>query len=185
MKHSMNQCDGYDWFIKRCIDWLSIGQRTIHSHRVVETGFMNWPVNAVVQYLGAPESSRSLLANDVVRIERPDLEEQRNQLIIRINSDKNQLKAIEDRILKLLFTSEGNILDNEELINTLQESKITSAAIKTRLVEAEATEQKINTAREKYRTVATQGSVIYFVISSLSEIDPMYQFSLKYFKQVC
>ncbi|XP_066430422.1 dynein axonemal heavy chain 6 isoform X1 [Eleutherodactylus coqui] len=124
------------------------------------------------------------LLSDVVRIERPDLEEQRNQLIIRINSDKNQLKAIEDRILKLLFTSEGNILDNEELINTLQESKITSAAIKTRLVEAEATEQKINTAREKYRTVATQGSVIYFVISSLSEIDPMYQFSLKYFKQI-
>ncbi|XP_075717900.1 dynein axonemal heavy chain 6 [Rhinoderma darwinii] len=124
------------------------------------------------------------LLSDVVRIERPDLEEQRNQLIIKINSDKNQLKAIEERILKLLFTSEGNILDNEELINTLQESKITSGAIKTRLQEAEATEQKINTAREKYRTVATQGSVIYFVIASLSEIDPMYQFSLKYFKQL-
>ncbi|XP_069834127.1 dynein axonemal heavy chain 6 [Dendropsophus ebraccatus] len=124
------------------------------------------------------------LLSDVVRIERPDLEEQRNQLIIRINSDKNQLKAIEERILKLLFTSEGNILDNEELINTLQESKITSGAIKTRLEEAEATEQKINTAREKYRTVASQGSVIYFVIASLSEIDPMYQFSLKYFKQL-
>ncbi|KAE8631104.1 hypothetical protein XENTR_v10001083 [Xenopus tropicalis] len=124
------------------------------------------------------------LLSDVVRIERPDLEEQRNQLIIRINSDKNQLKAIEDRILKLLFTSEGNILDNEDLINTLQESKITSGAIKTRLLEAEATEENINTAREKYRPVATQGSVIYFVIASLSEIDPMYQYSLKYFKQL-
>uniref|UniRef100_A0A8C5LU47 Dynein axonemal heavy chain 6 n=1 Tax=Leptobrachium leishanense TaxID=445787 RepID=A0A8C5LU47_9ANUR len=124
------------------------------------------------------------LLSDVVRIERPDLEDQRNQLITRINADKNQLKAIEDRILKLLFTSEGNILDNEELINTLQESKITSSAIKNRLKEAEITEEKINTAREKYRTVATQGSVIYFVIASLSEIDPMYQFSLKYFKQL-
>ncbi|XP_053317654.1 dynein axonemal heavy chain 6 [Spea bombifrons] len=124
------------------------------------------------------------LLSDVVRIERPDLEDQRNQLITRINSDKNQLKAIEDRILKLLFTSEGNILDNEELINTLQESKITSGAIKNRLKEAETTEEKINAAREKYRTVATQGSVIYFVIASLSEIDPMYQYSLKYFKQL-
>nr|XP_015200901.1 PREDICTED: dynein heavy chain 6, axonemal [Lepisosteus oculatus] len=124
------------------------------------------------------------LLSDVVRLERPDLEEQRNQLIVRINADKNQLKAIEDRILKLLFTSEGNILDNEELIKTLQESKVTSAAIKTRLDEAEATEVKINAAREKYRPVATRGSVMYFVIASLSEIDPMYQFSLKYFKQL-
>ena len=57
-------------------------------------------------------------------LERPDLEQQRNQLITKINTDKNQLKAIEDRILKLLFESEGNILDNEELINTLNDSKV-------------------------------------------------------------
>ena len=61
----------------------------------------------------------------MVSLERPDLEQQRNQLITKINTDKNQLKAIEDRILKLLFESEGNILDNEELINTLNDSKVT------------------------------------------------------------
>ncbi|XP_040003149.1 dynein heavy chain 6, axonemal [Xiphias gladius] len=124
------------------------------------------------------------LLSDVVRLESPHLEQQRNELIVRINADRNQLKDIEDRILKLLFTSEGNILDNEELVQTLQESKVTSEAIKHRLEEAEATELMINSARERYRPVATRGSVLYFVIASLSEIDPMYQFSLKYFKQL-
>uniref|UniRef100_A0A672Z7Z9 Uncharacterized protein n=1 Tax=Sphaeramia orbicularis TaxID=375764 RepID=A0A672Z7Z9_9TELE len=123
------------------------------------------------------------LLSDVVRLESPHLEVQRNQLIVQINEDRNQLKDIEDRILKLLFTSEGNILDNEELVQTLQESKVTSEAIKHRLEEAESTEVMINTARERYRPVATRGTVLYFVIASLSEIDPMYQFSLKYFKQ--
>ncbi|XP_062296546.1 dynein axonemal heavy chain 6 [Scomber scombrus] len=124
------------------------------------------------------------LLSDVVRLESPHLEEQRNELIVRINADRNQLKDIEDRILKLLFTSEGNILDNEELVKTLQESKVTSETIKHRLEEAEATEVMINSARERYRPVATRGSVLYFVIASLSEIDSMYQFSLKYFKQL-
>ncbi|XP_028414460.1 dynein heavy chain 6, axonemal-like [Dendronephthya gigantea] len=124
------------------------------------------------------------LLGDVVRLERPDLEEQRNQLIVRINSDKNQLKAIEDRILKLLFHSEGNILDDEVLINTLNESKVTSGVISTRLLEAEKTELSISTAREKYRPVATRGSVMYFVVASLAEVDPMYQYSLKYFAQL-
>uniref|UniRef100_A0A8C9Y7F2 Dynein axonemal heavy chain 6 n=1 Tax=Sander lucioperca TaxID=283035 RepID=A0A8C9Y7F2_SANLU len=124
------------------------------------------------------------LLSDVVQLESPHLEQQRNELIMRINADRNQLKAIEERILKLLFTSEGNILDNEELVQTLQESKVTSEAIKHRLEEAEATEIMINAARERYRPVATRGSVLYFVIASLSEIDPMYQFSLKYFKQL-
>ena len=65
-----------------------------------------------------------VMYSDVVSLERPDLEEQRNQLIVKINTDKTQLKAIEDRILKLLFESEGNILDNEDLINTLNDSKV-------------------------------------------------------------
>jgi dynein heavy chain, axonemal len=58
------------------------------------------------------------LLADVVKLERPELEQQRNSLIVNIANDKKQLKDIEDRILKLLFNSEGNILDDEELINT-------------------------------------------------------------------
>ena len=69
--------------------------------------------------------------------------------MFRINADKAQLKSIEDQILKLLFTSEGNILDNETLINTLNESKLTSGVISKRLEEAEATELNISEAREK------------------------------------
>lgn len=33
------------------------------------------------------------LCSDVVRLERPDLEEKRNQLIVRINADKSELKV--------------------------------------------------------------------------------------------
>lgn len=63
--------------------------------------------------------------------------------------------------------------------------QVTSAAINKRLAEAEKTEEKITIAREKYRSVATRGSVMYFVVADMGVVDPMYQFSLKYFKQVC
>lgn len=112
------------------------------------------------------------------------MEKQRTELIVRINTDKQSLKNIEDKILKLLYQSKGNILDDEELIDTLNESKETSAIIAARLVETEATEEKISIAREKYRTVATRGSVLYFVVAQLAEIDPMYQYSLKYFNSI-
>jgi hypothetical protein len=36
---------------------------------------------------------------------------------------------MQDKILKLLRESEGNILDDEQLLNTLNNSKRTSAAI--------------------------------------------------------
>lgn len=61
---------------------------------------------------------------------------------------------------------------------------MTSAVISQRLKEAEATEEMISVARERYRVVAVRGSVLYFVVANMSEVDPMYQFSLKYFKQL-
>ncbi|XP_021206053.2 dynein axonemal heavy chain 6 isoform X1 [Bombyx mori] len=124
------------------------------------------------------------LLADVVRLERPDLEILRTELIVRINADKATLLEIEDKILRLLYASSGNILDDEELIETLNESKETSEIINARLEETEATEINISAAREKYRTVATRGAVLYFAVAQLADIDPMYQFSLKYFNQV-
>ncbi|XP_037092151.1 dynein heavy chain 6, axonemal-like [Pollicipes pollicipes] len=124
------------------------------------------------------------LLGDVVRLEEPKIEETRNKLIVQINADKAQLRSIEDKILYMLFTSEGNILDNEQLIVTLNESKITSRDISIRLTEAESTEVKISAAREKYRPVALRGSIVYFVIAQLADVDAMYQYSLKYFNQI-
>ncbi|KAL1130882.1 hypothetical protein AAG570_012123 [Ranatra chinensis] len=135
----------------------------------------------LVNFTVTPSGLEDQLLAEVVRLERPDLEQQRNELIVQINRDKGQLKAIEDKILKLLFSSTGNILDDEELVETLNESKETSAIIVSRLSEAEETEEKISLAREGYRSVAARGSCLYFVVSQLGDIDPMYQFSLKYF----
>ncbi|BHF62268.1 Dynein heavy chain 6, axonemal [Sparganum proliferum] len=138
----------------------------------------------LINFTVTPTGLGDQLLGEVTRLERPELEEARVQLIVHINADKTQLQQIEDKILKLLFESKGNILDNEALINTLNESKTTSAEINKRLVEAEATEEMITTARSKYTPIAARGSVLYFVIATLADIDPMYQFSLKYFKSL-
>ncbi|RYY35164.1 hypothetical protein EON62_02720 [archaeon] len=47
--------------------------------------------------------------------------------------------------------------------------------------EAEATEREIDATREKYRPVAFRASILYFCITDLSSVDPMYQYSLPWF----
>ena len=61
--------------------------------------------------------------------ERPDLEEAKNQLIISNAKMKQELKEIEDRILLRLSSSEGSPVDDIDLINTLDASKIKSMEI--------------------------------------------------------
>lgn len=94
------------------------------------------------------------------------------------------MKELEDKILKLVSEAGEDILEDEELIITLDQSKQTSIAINERMIEAEQTAKLINENREKYRMVARRGSVLYFVIADLSLIDPMYQYSLEFFSRL-
>jgi dynein heavy chain len=121
---------------------------------------------------------------DVVRFERPDLEAKKDALIVSIAGDQRQLKEIEDRILQMLADAKGEILDDENLINSLAASKSTSRAIGERMRDAEVTTKEISEAREHYRPVATRGSILYFVIADLAQIDSMYQFSLQAFSRL-
>ena len=69
-------------------------------------------------------------------------------------------------------------MDDEQLVNTLQTSKVTSQEISDQLATAETTEIKIDTAREGYRACAQRASILFFVLNDMGRIDPMYQFSL-------
>ena len=84
----------------------------------------------------------------------------------------------------MLANASGNILDDEDLINSLDASKVTSDTIQERMIEAEATTKEIFEAREGYRVIATRASVLYFVIAALANIDPMYQYSLQYYQSL-
>ncbi|CAG2057553.1 unnamed protein product [Timema podura] len=66
----------------------------------------------------------------VVMEERPDLEEARGALIVSSAQMRHELKEIEDRILYRLSVSEGSPVDDIDLINTLEASKVKSEEIK-------------------------------------------------------
>jgi len=114
----------------------------------------------------------------VVRRERLDLEQQKDELVLNIASGKAKLVELEDRILFLLANAKGSLLDDVTLIDTLNSSKITSTEVNEQLTIAETTEKEIDTAREGYRTAAARAAILFFVLNDIEKIDPMYQFSL-------
>ena len=91
------------------------------------------------------------------------------------------LKELEDKILYLLASSTGNILDDDLLITTLADSKVTSNQIMKAVEIAERTVAKIATARLGYVPVARRASMLFFCIADLASVDPMYQYSLEFY----
>ncbi|CAE7211449.1 DNAH6 [Symbiodinium sp. KB8] len=134
-------------------------------------------INFTVTFDGLEEQ----LLNEVVSKEIPETLQRRVELMLQLADDKKVLKQLEDKILKLLSESSGNILDDQVLISTLGESKETSTAVNERVEAAEEAAVEIDAACKQYTEVATRGSILYFVIADLANINPMYQFSLFYF----
>lgn len=77
-----------------------------------------------------------------------------------------------------------NILSDIDLVTNLETTKKTAANIEIKVAEARVTAVKIDEAREMYRKVASRASLLYFVLSDLSKINMLYQFSLKAFSVV-
>ncbi|VDD79742.1 unnamed protein product [Mesocestoides corti] len=124
-----------------------------------------------------------LLAN-VVRKERPDLEGLRADLIRQQNDFKITLKDLEDSLLARLSEAEGNFVGNYALVENLETNKRTASEIEGKVEQAKATEVEINAAREIYRPACERAAMLYFIMSDLNKINPIYQFSLKSFSFV-
>jgi dynein heavy chain, axonemal len=82
----------------------------------------------------------------------------------------------------MLSESKTNILEDVALIDTLQLSKEKSDEIKNSLEASEIMMKKIDDTREIYRECGKQASILFFVLNDLNKIDPMYQFSLDWYK---
>ena len=135
----------------------------------------------LINFMATKESLLDQMLGIVVAKERPDLEEQKAELIVENAAMQKTLKEIEDQILELLSSAEGNILDDENLINMLAEAKVTSNDVEEKVAKAAVVEKEIDEARAKYIPVAFRSSILFFSIADLCVIDPMYQYSLTWF----
>uniref|UniRef100_A0A672TR52 Dynein axonemal heavy chain 3 n=1 Tax=Strigops habroptila TaxID=2489341 RepID=A0A672TR52_STRHB len=148
-----------------------------NPHYLPEVAVKVCLINFVITPLGLQDQLLGIVAAE----EKPELEEKKNKLIIESAANKKQLKEIEDKILEILSTSEGNILEDETAITVLSSSKELSEEISEKQKISSVTEMQIDTTRMGYKPVALHSAVIFFCISDLANIEPMYQYSLIWF----
>ena len=114
----------------------------------------------------------------VISYENPGLEKQKSEMLAKEEALKIQQADLKETLLQELAKSEGNLLENEELLLSLNKTKSQSLQIATTLDESKHAQSKLNVEREIYRKVAQVGSVLYFLIKQLNIINNMYEFSL-------
>jgi len=156
---------------------LYLQSRLPNPHYIPEVQAQTTLVNFTVTEKGLEDQLLSV----VVGHERPDLLQEQKDLVEMQNNFTIELKRLGDNLLYLLATAEGDILANEELIITLEETKVTVNEINAKGVVAAKKEVEIAQTFEAYRSDAKRGSLIYFLMNKLNVMGPMYQYSLAAF----
>ncbi|MPC25130.1 Cytoplasmic dynein 2 heavy chain 1 [Portunus trituberculatus] len=139
-------------------------------------------VLAIINFTTTRAGLQGQLLAATLQVEKPELEVRRTDLLRQEEDLKIQLVTLEDQLLTSLAESQGNILENKELLASLEQAKSSAATIESSLKESVSLQKSLENERKAYLPLAEAAANLYFVISDLSKLNNMYRFSLNAFQ---
>ncbi|WEW60954.1 dynein heavy chain [Emydomyces testavorans] len=137
-----------------------------------------------VNFTVTQSSLQTQSLNEVLKVERPDVDERRTNLIKLQGEFKIHLRQLEKRLLQALNESRGNILDDDNVIETLETLKKEAAEISNKMTETEGVMTEVENITKQYNIIARSCSAVFAVLEQLHHLNHFYQFSLQYFVDI-
>eukprot|EP01065_Artemidia_motanka_P046736 TRINITY_DN7156_c0_g1_i1.p1 TRINITY_DN7156_c0_g1~~TRINITY_DN7156_c0_g1_i1.p1 ORF type:complete len:4841 (+),score=1881.44 TRINITY_DN7156_c0_g1_i1:123-14645(+) len=131
-----------------------------------------------------PGSLMNQCLQHTLEVERPEVQQQRAELMKAQGEYKLRQKLLEEELLNEISKAEGNILENNALIKQLKVIKETTADIKEKLDKTDETMAEIKKVEKQFRNVADASSKLYFMLQQLIDLNPLYTSSLTHFMQI-
>jgi len=122
--------------------------------------------------------------NQVLKVERPDVDQKRTNLVKAQGEFRLHLRRLERRLLEALNASKGNILDDDVILDSLQTLKSEAADIARKVVKTEEVMVEVQNIMNQYEVIASACTTIYVVLEQLSALNHFYRFSLDYFQEI-
>ncbi|KAI8818344.1 dynein heavy chain [Fimicolochytrium jonesii] len=137
-----------------------------------------------VNFTVTRESLQSQCLHEVLKAERPDTDQKRTDLIKLQGEFQLKLRHLEKSLLKALNDSEGNILEDDHVITTLETLKLEAAEVTCKVRETETIAQEVEHVTNMYTPLAQACSAIFFIMERMSTLNRCYQFSLEFFLEI-
>lgn len=132
----------------------------------------------IVNFTVTKSGLEGQLLGVTIQHEQPALELEKSALLRQEEECKVQLAALEKQLVEALATSEGDILENTALVESLTKTKATSAEIEQALEKSARKAEELDEKRDSYRPFAREGATLFFLVKQLSAVNHMYRFSL-------
>ncbi|KAI0793334.1 dynein heavy chain [Abortiporus biennis] len=137
-----------------------------------------------VNFTMTRSSLQSQSLDQVLKVERPDTERKRTDLMKMQGEFRLRLRTLEKLLLQALNESSGNILDDDKVIDTLETLKREAAEITRKVEETDVVMREVEQVTAEYLPLAQACSAMFFILEQLNIINHFYQFSLRFFLDI-
>ncbi|KAL4069341.1 dynein heavy chain and region D6 of dynein motor-domain-containing protein [Scleroderma citrinum] len=137
-----------------------------------------------VNFTMTRSSLQSQSLDQVLKVERPDTERKRTDLMKAQGEFRLRLRTLEKLLLQALNESTGNILDDDKVISTLETLKREAAEITHKVEETDIVMREVEQVTTEYLPLAQACSSVFFILEQLNLVNHFYQFSLQFFLDI-
>ncbi|EMD41600.1 dynein heavy chain protein 1 [Gelatoporia subvermispora B] len=137
-----------------------------------------------VNFTMTRSSLQSQSLDQVLKVERPDIERKRTDLMKMQGEFRLRLRTLEKLLLQALNESSGNILDDDKVIDTLETLKREAAVITRKVEETDVVMKEVEEVTAEYSPLAQACSSVFFILEQLNLVNHFYQFSLRFFLDI-
>jgi dynein heavy chain 1 len=116
----------------------------------------------------------------VLKSERPDIDEKRNDLLKLQGEFAVRLRQLEKALLSALNESKGKILDDNSVITTLEKLKNDAKEVARKAAETDQVMKEVELVSQKYANLAHACSLVYLTLLHLDEVHFLYHYSLDF-----
>lgn len=120
----------------------------------------------------------------ILQKEAPMLYQKRNDLLQLQGEYQARLRDLEEQLLISLNTLQGNILDNDTVMNNLEQLKTEAKTISQEINQANDIMNSIRESSCIYQPLSQACSQIYFILDSLHHVFFLYRFNLHFFLDI-
>ena len=137
-----------------------------------------------VNFTTTARSLESQTLNQVLKVERPETDRKRTDLMKLQGEFTLRLRHLERALLSALNESSGNILDDDKVIDTLETLKREAGEVSRKMEETDIVIREVEQVTLEYLPLARTASALFFVLDRLVILNHFYQFSLAFFMEV-
>ena len=138
----------------------------------------------IINFTVTRSSLHSQCLSEALKTERPEVDKRRVDLLKLQGEYQLKLRHLEQKLLQTLNEAQGKILDDDSLIKVLETLKTEAADVAMKAKETDGVMAEINKVSNTYSQLAANSASIFFMLDSLSSVNQLYQFSLKFFLDI-